>query len=65
MSKFRQAFPMDIYSFKMTSAHAVKARLIGKGNQSEGVRIAIEEFKMEDRPDLKQGFIERRKNNPK
>lgn len=65
MSKIKQELPMAVYSFKLTTQHIIKARQIGKKNQSEGVRLAIEAFKLDDRPDLKPGFIERRKNSKK
>jgi len=43
---------MDVYPVRMTAAHAIEARKLGKGNLSEGVRMLIEQEKA--------GFIERR-----
>lgn len=44
---------MDVYSIRITAAHARHARRRGKGNVSEGVREMID-------TDM-QGFSERRK----
>lgn len=37
-----QDAPMDNYPVRMTAAHARRARRIGQGNLSEGVRRALE-----------------------
>ena len=37
-----QDAPMDTYYNRLTAWHARKARKIGEGNLSKGVRIAIE-----------------------
>lgn len=34
---------MDVYPVRMTAAHARRARKVGNGNLSEGVRQALEE----------------------
>ena len=39
---------MDTYSHKLNAAHAIKARKIGKGNESLGVRIALERFNLDE-----------------
>lgn len=41
---FEQNSPLDVYPHRMAAAHARKARKIGQGNESKGVRIAIEKF---------------------
>jgi hypothetical protein len=54
-SKLRQEQEarMDVYPHRMTAAHARHLRKVGKGNESEGVRVLIEK-------DM-QGFVEKRK----
>jgi hypothetical protein len=44
---------MDVYSIRITAAHARHARRRGNGNVSEGVRTVLEKDA--------QGFSERRK----
>jgi len=43
-SKWRQEqeAPMDSYPVRMTGAHARRARQLGEGNMSAGVRLALE-----------------------
>jgi hypothetical protein len=48
MNSFDQDGPMDVYPHRLRAAHSRKARRIGKGNQSEGVRIALEKFNEDD-----------------
>jgi hypothetical protein len=44
-SKLRQEQdgPMDVFSVRMTAAHARRARKLGNGNISEGVRMRLED----------------------
>jgi len=64
-SKWRQEQEqaMDRYDVRMTAAHARRARKIGKGNLSDGVRQAIEAVDPElGIPDERRiGQLDRRK----
>lgn len=54
-----QDAPMDSYPVRMTAAHARRARRIGAGNLSEGVRVALEQA---DSPaERRRGVADRRK----
>jgi len=65
MTDFKQDGPMDVYPHRMAAAHARKARKIGGGNESKGVRIAIEKFEMQEPDILPPGGIERRRPKSK
>ena len=41
-SKLKQEGPMDVYTIRLTAAHAICARRFGCGNVSDGVRVALE-----------------------
>lgn len=38
--------PMGVYNIRLTGAHAIKARRIGKGNVGQGVRACVEQAPM-------------------
>jgi hypothetical protein len=61
MSTFDQDDPMDVYPHRMSAAHARKARRIGKGNESRGVRIAVEAFGEQRRGERRKETGDRRK----
>jgi len=35
--------PMGVYNIRLTGAHAIKARRIGKGNVGQGIRACVEQ----------------------
>lgn len=60
--------PMDVYPHRMTAAHARKARKIGKGNESKGVRMAVERFDFgaqDTKRDDANGAVPRRRKTDK
>lgn len=52
---------MDVYPVRMTAAHARKARQLGQGNLSEGVRLALEQAIPAAPVERRRGPTERRK----
>lgn len=62
-SKLRQQQDtgMDVYPVRMTAAHARKARHIGKGNLSEGVRNAVEKAEPDPVIERRKGPADRRR----
>lgn len=41
-SRYKQDGPLSVYTCKLSGRHGVEARIIGGGNFSEGMRLAIE-----------------------
>lgn len=60
MTNFKQDAPMDVYPIRMTAAHARRARKIGQGNLSKGVRKSIEDEPEQSQSDLRQTDTQRR-----
>lgn len=62
-SKLRQEQEagMDVYPVRMTAAHARKARHLGEGNLSEGVRAAVEKATPEPLVERRKGPLDRRR----
>ena len=52
---------MDVYPIRMTAAHARKARKLGKGNLSKGVRDMIEKADAEQQANPHPVEVDRRK----
>ncbi len=61
MPNFKQDAPMDVYPVRMTAEHAVKARVLGDGNMSEGVRLAIAACTEVIKNEMRKGLLDRRK----
>ena len=59
--------PMGVYNIRLTGAHAIKARRIGKGNVSEGARVCIEFAPASGAPvdrTIEVRGVDRRKQSP-
>lgn len=52
---------MDVHVHRMTAAHARIARKLGGGNESEGVRLALERADQDAPAERRKGPAERRK----